>query len=195
MAVRRRDLPTAVAKALSHPLRQRLLMVYNEGPSSPSAVAERLDEPLGNVAYHTKRLVEQGCLELVGTGRGLGGVKHTYRATLLYEMEDETWNKLPPALRGSLGGRVVAELEHDVAVAAAVGGFEDKYVHLSRMVLELDERGRRDLSVLLREAVARVDALAELTALRGSERHRSVLAVMHIRTEESTEVHEPSLAL
>src|SRR5215210_702137 len=107
MPAGRRDLPTAVAKALSHPLRQRLLIAYNQRPASPSDVAERLGEPLGNVAYHTKRLVEHGCLELVGTSPGRGGVKHTYRATARYELEDDAWSELPASLRGSLAGRVV----------------------------------------------------------------------------------------
>jgi hypothetical protein len=54
MTVSRNDLPTDVAKAMSHPLRQRLLILYNEAPASPSDAAERLDEPLGKLRLHTR---------------------------------------------------------------------------------------------------------------------------------------------
>jgi DNA-binding transcriptional ArsR family regulator len=184
MTVSRRDLPTAVAKALSHPLRHRLLIAYNQRPASPSEVAQRLGEPLGNVSYHTKRLLEHGCLELVGTSPGRGGLKHTYRATMRYELEDDTWSELPPSLRGSLAGRAVGEIGSDIASGAAAGGFDDEDMHLSRLRLELDDRGRLELSRLLRETVARADAIAEESARRGPGTRRSVLAVMHFRTSE-----------
>ncbi len=178
----RRDRPTAVAKALSHPLRHRLLLAYNQQPASPSEVAERLGERLGNVAYHTKQLLELGCLELVGTSPGRGGVKHTYRATVRYELEADTWSELAASLRGSIGGRAVAEIGRDVAAGAAAGAFEDEQVHLSRLTLELDERGWDELTGMLRETIARADAIAEDSGKRGPGARRSVLAVMHFRT-------------
>ena len=180
----RRDLPTDVAKALSHPLRQRLLIAYNQRPSSPSEAAERLGEPLGNVAYHTKRLLEHGCLELVGTSPGRGGVKHTYRATLRYELEDDTWGALPESLRGSLAGRAVSEIGREVASGAAVGGFADDDMHVSRLNLDLDERGWSALSRVLRETVASADRIVEESAARGAGTRRSVLAIMHFRTSD-----------
>src|SRR5215204_356255 len=95
----RRSVDTRLAKALSHPLRSRLLMAYTGRVASPSQVAEELGAPLGDVSYHTKRLVEQGCVELVEAVRGRGGVKHFYRATVPYEVRDEAWEGLAPALR------------------------------------------------------------------------------------------------
>jgi hypothetical protein len=184
MTVDRRDLPTDVARALSHPLRQRLLIAYNRGPASPSEAAARLGEPLGNVAYHTKKLVELGCLELVGTSSGRGGVKHTYRATVRYELENETWGELPRSLRDSLAGRILSEIGSEVATGVDVGGFTDDDMHLSRVTLELDDRGWSELSGLLRETVARADRIVEESAARGPGTRRSVLAMMHFRTAD-----------
>ena len=182
MSTARRDLPTEVAKALSHPLRQRLLLAYNERPSSPSDVAQRLGEPLGNVAYHTKRLVDHGCLELVGTSPGRGGVKHTYRATFRYELEDDTWAELPRSLRNSLARRIVSDIAREVASGAAAGGFEDDDMHMSRLKLELDERGWGELSRLLRATVADADRIVQESAARGPGESGSVLVMMHFRT-------------
>lgn len=184
MAVRRAHQTTDLAKALSHPLRQRLLTAYNEREASPSEVADRLGEPLGNVAYHTKRLAEQGCLELVGIEKGRGGVKHTYRARVRFEVEDEAWSEMPRWLQESVASRTVTDIAQDVAAGSAVGGFEDDDVHLSRLVLELDERGRSELSEVLRATVARADAIAEQCARRRAAKRGSVLAMMHFRTAE-----------
>lgn len=184
MSVRRRDLPTNVAKALSHPLRQRLLIQYSQEPASPSEVAQRLNEPIGDVAYHTKRLVQHGFLELIGTVKSRGGVKRRYRATVRYEFEDDTWSGLAAPFRGSLAESAVAEIADDVSAGGAVGGFTDDAVHLSRIVLQLDERGRNELSAVLRETVARADAIAEQSARRDSGTRRSVLAIMHFRTDD-----------
>jgi DNA-binding transcriptional ArsR family regulator len=172
----------ALVKALAHPLRQRLLTAYNERAVSPSELADQFGEPLGNVAYHTRRLADLGCLELVGVGKGRGGLKHTYRATVRFEVEDDAWRALPRQLQGSIAARTVADIAADVAAGAAFGGFDDDDVHLSRLVFELDERGRRELSEALREMIARADAIAEGSARRGEAARRSVLAVLHFRT-------------
>ena len=54
-----------LAKALAHPVRQQLLMAYNQAVTSPSELAVKLGRPLNEVAYHTKRLLEMECVELV----------------------------------------------------------------------------------------------------------------------------------
>ena len=56
-----------LVKALGHPLRQRLLIRFQEDVTSPRTAAEALGEPLGNVAYHTRILLEADCIELVKT--------------------------------------------------------------------------------------------------------------------------------
>ena len=68
MTVKRQALvDQRVAKALSHPLRAHVLAILNERVASPNDMAEQLGEPLGNVSYHVKALVELDCIELVST--------------------------------------------------------------------------------------------------------------------------------
>ena len=67
-AGRDRPLDPNLAKALSHPLRQRILERLSAGgDASPNQLARVLDEPLGNVAYHVRFLDRLGFVELVGT--------------------------------------------------------------------------------------------------------------------------------
>lgn len=70
------------AKALSHPLRRRILVYLGEHePASPNRMASDLDEPLGNVSYHVKALLGFGCVELTGTEPRRGAVEHFYART------------------------------------------------------------------------------------------------------------------
>src|SRR4029077_6790329 len=68
-----------LAKALAHPLRVRILSSLHKGVSSPTPPSrhrgpppphqppQKRGEPLGNVSYHVKTLLEYDCVELVKT--------------------------------------------------------------------------------------------------------------------------------
>jgi hypothetical protein len=171
-----------LAKALSHPLRQRLLMAYTGRVASPSQVADELDEPLGDVSYHTKRLLAHGCLELVRAERGRGGVKHFYRAAVPFEVEDAPWHQLSPALRRSVAEPVVAQIVEDIGDASAGGAFAAEDLHLARVRLDLDAEGWRELGALLRDTVAEAERLNSVSAARRGAQpgvRPSVLAVLH----------------
>jgi DNA-binding transcriptional ArsR family regulator len=171
-------LDTRLAKALSHPLRQRLLMAYTNREVSPSQVARELDESLGDVSYHTKRLVEHGCVELVRAVRGRGGVKHFYRAAVKYELSDEQFGMLSPSLRRTVAEPVLAQILEDVAEAGAAGALADEHVHISRMRLNLDAAGWEELSRLLEQVVERAQELNR----RGADGGRpSSLTMLHFR--------------
>jgi hypothetical protein len=50
-------------------------------PWSPNLLATAMDEPLGNVSYHVKTLLEYDTLELVKTEPRRGAVEHFYLPT------------------------------------------------------------------------------------------------------------------
>lgn len=177
-------LDTRFAKALSHPLRQRLLMAYTGRVMSPSQVAAELGESLGDVSYHTRQLLAHGCLELVEAVRGRGGVKHYYRATVPYEVGDAEWRTLSPTVRRKLVEPIVGTIVDDVADAAPAGSFNADDVHVSRTPLELDERGVRDLSRVLETAVRdalRIQRDSAKRLRREPAPMSSVLAILHFR--------------
>jgi DNA-binding transcriptional ArsR family regulator len=69
--------------ALRHPLRRRILKAMaQEGRSSPRDLSARLSEPLSNVSYHVRVLVDCNTLELVGTRAVRGSTQHFYRAVV-----------------------------------------------------------------------------------------------------------------
>jgi len=76
----------------------------NEGVASPVELAKDFGEPLGNVSYHVRVLVDLDCIELVDTVHRRGAVEHYYRATRRAIVEDAGWEQLAPEARRGIGG-------------------------------------------------------------------------------------------
>lgn len=142
-----------LVKAIGHPLRLKLLTLLNERVASPSELADELDEPLGNVSYHMRRLAELGCIELVRTTPVRGALEHHYRATARPVFSDDDWARLPTSIRQSLADAVLAEVAIDMAGAADEGGFNRDEMHVSRTPITLDRQGWADLNELLQSVV------------------------------------------
>ncbi len=93
---------TRLIKAMAHPLRHRILEELNAKQASPSDLAEQLNEPLGNVSYHVKVLLENEAIELVDTQPVRGALEHIYRATTRPFWDDKQWARLPISVRNQL---------------------------------------------------------------------------------------------
>ncbi|CAL9511844.1 hypothetical protein SUDANB95_03625 [Actinosynnema sp. ALI-1.44] len=66
-------------KALSHPLRQRLLFALGREPATISQLAVSLDARKGNVGHHLKVLREAGLVRVVETRKVRGGTEQYYQ--------------------------------------------------------------------------------------------------------------------
>ena len=138
----RRQLDERLAKALSHPLRQRILQRLNEGGvRSPNELSRELGDPLGNVSYHVRILRELDCVELVRTEQRRGALEHYYRATAEPWLDDEQWARLPAAFRRKTLGRTLSEILEGASAASRETGFDHPEVKVDRIELELDDAG------------------------------------------------------
>jgi DNA-binding transcriptional ArsR family regulator len=159
-----------LVRAIGHPLRLRLLTIFNERVASPSDLAAELGEPIGNVSYHTRILARLGCVELVKTKQVRGAVEHYYRAVVRPVFSDDDWAELPLSIRKSLAGAVLTEIADDMGAAANAGGFDRDDVHLSRTVVTLDTRGWQDLNEALQQVAERaLEIQAESSARLSSD--------------------------
>lgn len=140
-----------VVRAIGHPLRLRLLTIFNERVASPSDLAAELGEPIGNVSYHTRILARLGCVELVKTKQVRGAVEHYYRAVVRPVFSDDDWAELPLSIRKSLAGAVLTEIANDMSASGAEGGFDRDEVHINRTTLTLDRQGWQELNEALQE--------------------------------------------
>lgn len=154
-------------KALSHPLRMKLLTAMSEREASPSELATELGEPLGNVAYHVRMLDSLGCIELVRTTPRRGALEHHYRAIARPVLSDEDWKQLPSSARRSISADRIAEIGGDLTAALSAGTFDSRDDrHLSWMNLALDDAGWSQLSELLVELVERAQEIQAESAGR-----------------------------
>jgi DNA-binding transcriptional ArsR family regulator len=150
-----------IMKALSHPLRVRMLTLLNQKVSSPSELAEELDEPLGNVSYHMRFLADLKMVKLVRTEPRRGAVEHYYEALEPPLISDDDWAQLPVALRRSLSDSTLANIANDLRDAAEEGGFDRPNIHITRTVLTLDEQGWEELSGVLADVLERARRIQE----------------------------------
>ena len=65
--------------------RQILRAMSGDEATSPRELAERLDQPLGNLSYHVRVLAECGALKLVGERPVRGTMQHFYRSSVTVE--------------------------------------------------------------------------------------------------------------
>lgn len=181
------DLETRMAKALAHPLRARVLALLNERVASPNELARELGEPLGNVSYHVKALLELGCIELVDTAQRRGAIEHYYRALTRARLDESAFKKLPASIRGELSGETMEQGIADVAKAFKAGTFDaraDRHASFTQLVL--DERAWGELTKQLDALVERAGQLAAESAKRladdrsgGEQVSASLLAALY----------------
>jgi DNA-binding transcriptional ArsR family regulator len=172
-----------LAKALAHPLRVRILSSLHKGISSPNQLGQELDEPLGNVSYHVKTLLEYDCVELVKTEPRRGAVEHFYRATDRAFLSDSDWAKIPASARKGISGSILESIGQSATDAMSAGTIEGrKDSHLSDTPLLLDEKGWKDLNKVLSSAVKQASEIQKEAAKRienDSEGIATKLAIMH----------------
>ncbi|HKZ15181.1 MAG TPA: helix-turn-helix domain-containing protein [Solirubrobacterales bacterium] len=156
-----------LAKALAHPLRVRILTALHRGISSPNQLSQELDEPLGNVSYHVKTLLEYDCVELVKTEPRRGAVEHFYRATERAFFSEADWAKIPASARKGIDGVILEAIGEDATAAMTEGTIDSRTdTHISRTPLILDETGWSELSKLLGDTLEQTMKIGEESANR-----------------------------
>jgi DNA-binding transcriptional ArsR family regulator len=188
-----RQLDERLAKALSHPLRQRILRRLNEGGvRSPNELSRELGDPLGNVSYHVRILRELDCVELVRTEQRRGALEHYYRATAEPWLDDKQWARLPAAFRRKTLGRTLTEILESASAASREAGFEHPETTVSRLELELDETGWDEVVTLLDETYDAALRIQSESARRreehgadGTDPIRTELGLLHFRRGEA----------
>lgn len=150
---------TALAKALSHPVRLQALKILDERVASPSEIADELGLPVSNVAYHVRALLQLECIEEVATRPVRGALEHLYRAVRRPAIAGDEWEDIPGAARTQTAASVFRGTLADARGSLEAGVFDRASErHLTRTELELDEESWRTLNdrlrALLDEALA-----------------------------------------
>jgi len=153
-------------KAMSHPLRVRILAMLDERKASPNQLAGWLGASLGTVAYHVRTLFELGMIELVDETRVRGAVEHHYRAKPRPKPGVEGWEEASPIAKQAAVGSTLEVIGEYARVSAAAGGFDRSEAQLKRTLVQLDERGFTQLSKACDKLLERVEQIEADAAKR-----------------------------
>jgi DNA-binding transcriptional ArsR family regulator len=156
-----------IAKALSHPMRARILVILNERVASPNEIAEMIGERLPNVSYHVRALLDLGCVELVDTAQRRGAIEHYYRAVVRPFFSDRDWKRIPRSGREAISGTALKVIWEDVSDAVTGGKFDARPDrHLTHTPMMLDDEGWEEVSRVMADALAQVEKIESQSAGR-----------------------------
>jgi DNA-binding transcriptional ArsR family regulator len=153
-------------KALSHPLRVRILALLQERTASPRELAEWLDATLGTVSYHVRTLHDFGLIELVKTTQVRGAIAHHYKAKIRPRVDDEAWASAAPIVKQAAVGAALQTVDDYARASAAAGGFDRGEAHLSRTSLRLDARGWQQAAKACEKLLADLNRIEDAAAKR-----------------------------
>ncbi len=154
-------------RAISHPIRIRLLAMLDEEPASPVILASKLNQPLGTIAYHVRTLYDLGLLRLVNTRQRRGATEHYYKTTGHPASSEEAWEGLDAISKQRLLTALIAKATDYATRSAAAGGFDAKEAHISTDALRLDRTGWEQLAQESKKWLARAQEIARESAERG----------------------------
>ena len=145
----------AVAKALCHPARVRILTEMNtpHRRMSPVEFADRHGEHLGTVSYHFRALRQAGCIRVVEENKRRGATDHVYEPVKRAMAWKREWEDLGPFFRDNLAAAALREAVEAVGRAVDSGTFaaRDDSV-LAHDTLWVDEEGLTEIqSMFLRQ--------------------------------------------
>jgi hypothetical protein len=169
----RREFQKTRAEILSHPLRVRMLEIANEADVSAvsfvrngyaSALLDHLDEgtAVSQVAYHFRKLLRAGCVEVVEHHVRRGAVENVYRGVARAYFDTEEWKTVDPERREEISGVVLQALVARAESAVLEGTFdarEDRW--LAWVQMALDEQGWDELGELCKQMMDEVERIRE----------------------------------
>jgi DNA-binding transcriptional ArsR family regulator len=166
--IERIDDPRLV-RALSHPLRVRVLAILDERTASAVEISRMLRAELGVVAYHMRKLHELGLLTLEKEVPVRGALQRFYRARPRPMATAQSWSQAPPVAKQALIGAALQQINDYAQASSAAGGFDRPDAHVTRTALKLDDEGFSRLAAALDHVLREVDEIEADAARRHAE--------------------------
>lgn len=147
-----------VAHAVNHPVRLDALSILFERVASPKEISKLLEVPLGTASFHVGELVKDDVIELVKTEPRRGAIEHFYRAKVKPEVSDKEFKAMPKAARRKFAALILQAIVTEGLSSLRHGGMDtDDDLNLIWMPMQLDAKGRREVSDLQAEMLERLE--------------------------------------
>ncbi len=159
-----------LVRALTNPMRIRILDAIAEGAASPSQLAEHLDEKGSVVGYHLRVLRATGCIRQVeGEQSGPAGERRYELAPTATPTRHMAPARLVRSGFGHPPAAVVQSIVERGMLHPGTDILGDGKDQLSCASIVVDAQGWREISAAIAEAVDRISAAHEESAQRLNE--------------------------
>ena len=180
------SLEERLAKAMSHPLRAKILAMLNTNPASASELHEQLGVPLSNISYHVKELRDWKLAEAVRKEQVRGAMKTVYRGTTKMQLDNDAWLKMSDEAKDGISVEAVKEVL-ERANCAIKGGTFDKRAdrNVITEIPDLDERGWGEVAAAILRTWGEVNDIAAEAANREPDPAKRFRATVSLLCYES----------
>jgi DNA-binding transcriptional ArsR family regulator len=183
----KRFIDPRLIKALSHPMREHALAVFNERTASTTDIGREINLDVPAFYHHIETLEKLGFLERVESRRRRGALEHFFQAKATLLIRDGEWRKVPASVRSDLIIDQIQSLLDDIAGAARNGAFATSTgTHASWLPGVFDKLGWEEVMALMNEMLSRMMAIRkrsrERIALTGEPGIPATVALLGFRT-------------
>jgi len=169
------EVPTgtmAMAVALSHPLRVRILYAMHspERRCSATDISEETDIDVKRLSYHMRELATLGFIEQVDERPVRGSLEKIYGPAKRLEAWELEYSLMPSSLRRTLAASALKTGVFALGAAIDQGTFESRDdAMLGQDTIWVDERGAQEAMAALEEALASLLKIQEDAKARLAE--------------------------
>lgn len=177
-------------KALSHPLREHVLAVFNERTASTSEIGREIDLEVPAFYHHVETLEELGFLELVESKKRRGAKERFFRAKETVLFDDRAWERIPASIRSDLIAGYLRLIVDELADALRSGAFgKSSATHSSWLPGIFDRRGWQECLALMNETLVKLLEIQRQSGARiavsGERGFRASIAMIGFPTAPS----------
>ncbi len=168
-AAKKKSGETTLGAIIAHPLRSQCLTLLADRTASPAELSLELEENLGNVSYHVRKLWKAGVVEIVEEKPVRGAMEHFYRAVVRPHLSDDEIAAAPVADRQAHAREILALTTANATSAIEADTFgarSDYYIY--RLPMRVDEKAWKELNAIHTELAERTQKVQEAAAERMS---------------------------
>lgn len=186
----------AFLQAISHPLRSRILVMLEGGPAGSAEIARELGVPARSVRHQLQILRAAGFVVARRAAKRRNTYEYSFaRATFGY-LDDELYAELSPGERRAAINHYLRLMARTMARFVAAGStYDSHFPFVTRITLELDDEGWRELisicSTALEQLVGLKGRVAERLAAAGEAGFEGAV---HLLALEAPEQRDPGVA-
>jgi DNA-binding transcriptional ArsR family regulator len=193
---RERTSGRAFVKAISHPVRTKIVVILEHEPATVAELAAEIGVPARTVRHHVAILRKGGFVTAARSASRRNVLEYSFRGTTFGQVDEETYEELSPAERRTVTNSYLRAIARGVTRFVAAGSTYDEHFPVTlRARLAVDEEGWRALEEIAATAMEQVVELkgecARRLAARGESGIEAEFAIVGLETPTPVEPEEP----